>query len=873
MRNILLFILMLPIVANAQLCHDFESGNTMGWIFNYPGRWDADTLAALFGNFSLHHIYDNPDAGTDMAAIPLEGVDPDLGMVTWSFALRHGYAPSSSNRWGVYLVADMKPEMMEPGSPISGYVVGVNQSGYDDTLRLWKIDSGILSVVVSMDINWQNDIGVDSVVVFRVERSIDGKWTVNMLDAGGDVRKTGNGSDPELFYNGFFGISYKYSSSQDRLFWIDNISITGRFVQDTLAPQIIMAEFIGSDCLELVLSETLAPVSMQCDNFSLLPMEATPSGLISTGINRLRLLFSEPIPNKQEYLIKVTQLCDLNNNCSANAGIEALLAYPEWGDVILTELLIDPIPYVGLPEREYLEIYNRSVFPFSTESITLTIGDKKVPLDGPLIEPGEFYILCNSGDSGLFARYGKIITAPSPRQLSDKDDLVLLKDTADNVIHGVDYDESWFTDQLKSEGGWSLEMVDRDYPFAGMDNWQYSKMKTGGTPGTENSINSFNPDSRSPKILNVFPGNDSTVMIELSEPFIMGEGIPLIRSSADLAIRDIVSSDPLRRRYLIRMVDKLSKRIIYSLELPDGATDVAGNSAGDGIYQFGLPEDAEYNDLIFNEIMFDPLPWEAEYIEFYNRSEKTLDASRLLVFSINGETGDTGSIHFLSEHGRCMIPGTYYVITDSKKELTERFLSINPDFIFELNDLPSMPDDKGDLVLYNRYFDLIDRVHYSSDMHFDLLASLQGVSIERIDPDKPTNDPGNWGSASSLSGWGTPGLPNSACIWSKPALSSVSLSSRRITPNNDGYEDYLVISFSFSTGDQLITAVVYNDSGFKINTLAENSTCGYDEKLVWNGTKDGNGLAEEGIYILFVKAVGPAGDIQVWKKVCTLIRD
>ena len=72
-------------------------------------------------------------------------------------------------------------------------------------------------------------------------------------------------------------------------------------------------------------------------------------------------------------------------------------------------------------------------------------------------------------------------------------------------------------DGLKSEGGWSLEIIDTDYPFFGNGNWQASESFEGGTPGRINSVSGVNRDNTFSGIENVFPDDSITVKIRFSE--------------------------------------------------------------------------------------------------------------------------------------------------------------------------------------------------------------------------------------------------------------------------------------------------------------------------------------------------------------------
>ena len=103
------------------------------------GHWKADTTASLSGRFSLHHVFDNPDAGIDQIGIRVKNLHPSQGITRWSFLVRYGYDPSSLNNWSVFLMSDNGPGSMSPDGGQNGFAIGVNLTGSDDTLRLWKV--------------------------------------------------------------------------------------------------------------------------------------------------------------------------------------------------------------------------------------------------------------------------------------------------------------------------------------------------------------------------------------------------------------------------------------------------------------------------------------------------------------------------------------------------------------------------------------------------------------------------------------------------------------------------------------------------------------------------------------------------------------
>ena len=255
MKKVILFLLFIPASVFSQVSDNFETGNLKKWTESIAGHWKADSIGPLSGKYSLHHVYDNPAAGTDQIGIPVTNLEPSMGLTKWSFKIKHGYDPSASNNWGVFLISDNEPLSMIPGSKVNGFVIGVNLMGYDDTLRLWKVKNGTLTTVLNTGINWERNIGSKSQVAVNVERSQEGIWKTSVFSSGGALINTASSTDNELFKAEWFGICYKYTSSCDRLLWVDDISIDGVFYEDKVPPEIIKCINDTYSSVELTLDE------------------------------------------------------------------------------------------------------------------------------------------------------------------------------------------------------------------------------------------------------------------------------------------------------------------------------------------------------------------------------------------------------------------------------------------------------------------------------------------------------------------------------------------------------------------------------------------------------------------------------------------
>jgi len=872
MRILVLLLTLMPCVLTGQVIIDFESGITDDWIFPENERWGLDSLNPISGAYSLKHIYNNSESGTDIAYIPVRGLKMDKDRVLWRFRVRHGYNPSSSNNWSVILVSDSEPDKEIAGGTLNGIVLGVNITGYDDTLKLWKQIDGSLSLILSTNINWQNNVGPDQAPLICVERDTDGNWNIYFETEGDEAYLIGKGFDECCLNSEYWGVLYNYTSSCDQLLWIDDIEISGCFEEDHIPPEIALAEFISNRTIRLSFNESIRESQVSLNNFIVYPDADRPESIVFINQHTIDLSFNFPFINKNIYNLKAAGICDNNGNCADSMNINILLAYPEWGDLVITEIMADPDPGVGLPEYEYIEILNRSLYPINLRSLSLNNGSNQSQFPDSIISPGSFLMICDLDDINKFDSAIPLLGLRSMPALNNLSDFIFLCDTLSGTIHGLEYDKSWFNNQLKIDGGWSLEMIDTDFPFAGSGNWTFSIDSKGGTPGCPNSVFKTWPDLKQPFIENCYTLSPSSIIIDFSEPVTDLHRKRQNIQIAGLEVNTVLKMDSLRRSYILEFDKDLEVGTIYTLDIQD-TYDYGANILSPGFCHFGLVQKPVPGDLIINEIMFEPLPGGSEYVEFYNRSDKIIDAGLLQILAINLQSMDTGSVTLLSDIPRCIFPGDYFVISKEKAAVLESYFNSDPLSIYEISNLTALPDTKGRIILMRRDLTIIDELSYYDDYHMDMLSGTAGVSLERINTEVSANKASNWHSATGFSGWGTPGMQNSVSDrLISERESSLVLSSTKITPDNDGLEDYLTIYLNMEDGEWIVDIIIYNDSGYRVNYLCENISAFGKEMFIWEGTDKNNNLLPGGIYIVFVRAVSSEGMVLQWKKVCAILR-
>jgi hypothetical protein len=542
-------------------------------------------------------------------------------------------------------------------------------------------------------------------------------------------------------------------------------------------------------------------------------------------------------------------------------------------DVIIDEIMADPSPQVGLPNNEWLELKN-----MGTSTINLQnwrIGDasgQSGPLPSFLLKPDSVIILCSSSSLSSMVQFGAAISVTSFPSLDNDGDQLFLKNQAGRVIHGLNYSTDWYKNDLKKDGGWSLEMIDPHNPCGGASNWKASIDPRGGTPGKMNSINGTNTDVEAPQPLRSYCIDSLTVVLIINEPVDSLTAInPSNYSIEGAGIQGLMVIPPLFNTVQIKLTIPIHNSTVYQLHVK-GLKDCIGNSmAQERIIRVGVPSEAEKGDWVINEVLFDPRPGGYDYVEFYNNSKKVLDGSRLFIAN-RGSNGGITNIKPLSLTPYNVYPGDLIVVTEDRLSLSRYYFVAYPENVWEITSLPSFPDDKGQVVALNSQGLAIDEVAYEDDWHFGLLNDNEGVSLERIDPQGPSSERSNWHSAASTAGYGTPTLKNSQYRGNDLTRSGVSLSKSIFSPDNDGIDDVLSIVYELEKGGYVANITIFNSLGLPVRKLVSNGTLGLRGSWNWDGLDDKRMRLPIGSYIIFTELFNLEGQKQFFKNAVVLAR-
>ena len=111
-------------------------------------------------------------------------------------------------------------------------------------------------------------------------------------------------------------------------------------------------------------------------------------------------------------------------------------------------------------------------------------------------------------------------------------------------------------------------------------------------------------------------------------------------------------------------------------------------------------------------------------------------------------------------------------------------------------------------------------------------------------------------------GFATPGLQNSQYNESQGEQTILSLSPEVFTPNNDGLNDVLNISYQLPEPGYVGNITIYDDKGRLVKYLMRNELLSAAGTISWDGTTENNTKALIGMYVIHFTAFNETGDKQ-----------
>ncbi len=843
----------------------------LGYPLSFPASpaWGVSTVSPIDGAMSLKHLLSSV-AGESNLAILFNQTDISIGTMEWSLVLRNGkWDPSADNAFWFVLMSDT---ISIRSGDYNGYAVGVNLSGTTDMLTLWKMNRGKSpQVLIQSNFDWDES----ETVQIKVTRTPTGLWSLWMQTRYGqnEIRLAGKQTDNQYSTAKRCGPVFKFTSSRAGEFWVDNLKICQTSTPATL--QTVRAKSLTS--IEIAFTK---PVNTQdasnLHNFvvkkpngeTISVLEAIPN----TENSKLVTLRTGALPIEALWLV-AKNIRDAQGFSAPDSLQFGIGTFGAFGNVVFNEVMAKPDPAIELPAVEYIELYNRTPSPINLKNWKLKGNTTTVTIPERTIEPNGFILLCSTGSVGALSTYGTAVGVTSFPSLLNAGMFLGLYDADSKLMSWVEYSDTWYGSDIKKAGGYSLEKIDPNNMVEGKRNWIGSNDPSGGTPGRTNSTFAANPDQLAPFVAEVkllsptlvevlYSETMDSLQITLPTNYALSNGIGYPLS--------VVTQGHRYNRATLTLPSALVQGQAYTLCFSGQITDFSGNALAPYCHTIALHQQPLAQDVIINEVLFNPYAGGVDFVELLNRSNKIVDLNKLRIANRNRTTLALNENYVAADTSRLLFPGDYVALSTNPRAINQFYSVENDRTLIWLSKLPSYPNDNGYVVLLNESGSILDEFSYSEKMHLSLLSDRKGVSLERINPSLPTNDASNWQSAAQTAGFATPGFKNSQYKEIEAPEEAFELVETVFSPDGDGFNDVLIINYHLPESGYLANIIVFDSQGRRVRRLVSNLSLGTSGTIKWEGATDSNQKAKLGAYVVFIEVFDLKGQVKLYKKTCVV---
>ena len=586
-----------------------------------------------------------------------------------------------------------------------------------------------------------------------------------------------------------------------------------------------------------------------------------------------------------EFSIHITNVCDTSAiaRCAPDTSWTIRHFAPiQTNDIVFSEIMIAPSAEYGLPNYEYIELYNRSNCIVQLADLELIVGLNAHSLPDYILQPQSFvYIISNNAAAHIASLENVCFLKSFPALLNTSQTLALRSSShpasttgggEGKLITSLTYSNEWYGSAFKKQqGGWSIEKIDLDNLFELPANWRASESYKGGTPGAANSVAAHNPDRTEPRIETVFVLNDTTLYITVNKALPIEKVFESCSFSDGNFFRSMEHTDYKATKFTAKLANPLERGVLYRLFID--LSDFAGNFGTQEYIDFAFADSLfKRNAVIFTEILFHASAQNEKFVELYNNSNSYFNFAEMYLTNIDTANNDLKTMYKLSNEPLLFPPHTYAVVSRNAALLQAQSDCSGKALFIQPANMPSLAQTKGTLLLANKWGQTIDSLCYFATWHSPYLSEKIDVSLERIDFEKPSHAASNWYSSARRNEFShSAGCENSHTPNGTNAT-GFSLEKPNVHPAEPLYEQAIINYALPFDATHTLTIRIFSSSGQLVKTLANNQIPASEGSLTWDCTNDAGKLVDAGIYIVAVELFRNGKKQKGEKLLCTVLR-
>mgnify|MGYP001597758484 FL=1 len=358
----------------------------------------------------------------------------------WKISLNCDFKTSSANYIDILLASDS----INPSKANHAYFIRIGDT--KDDVSMYRIFDGLTTQITNGSDNKTEKKKMD----IQVTHQKNGKWTIEVdHNDGNPPLVEGVVDDVKITDSDFFSVRIKQSTSSFfKKHQLDDIEV-GPITIYITPPRVASLKVQGPKKIALFTNE---PTLIFDVVFKLNQNVGAP---ISYEVNnsKIQLYFKDSL-KKNNYILSIEKLKDFHGN-----RIDTFLQFevnlpksPRTGDLIVNELFPDPSPKIGLPDAEYVELFNLKNYSLDLENCTLADENSATTLPQIIIPENGYLILCNEADKELFHSIPNVYGVKSMPSLNNSSDVVIIKNRFGQLIDSINYTNLFYKNDIKKNG-------------------------------------------------------------------------------------------------------------------------------------------------------------------------------------------------------------------------------------------------------------------------------------------------------------------------------------------------------------------------------------------------------------------------------------